>query len=530
MNLIKYKNKKSGRIYVYEDSPKWDNKIKNNRPKRKLIGYLNEETGEILPTRGRAKNGEGRKVKPKAVNKENTNNSIDLSKIEIKSIGLTHFFNEISHKLNIVENLKEVFPKDYKKILSLSYYRLAESENSMYMFEFFNEKFVHPYNKNIPPSTGGDLLKRIKIDDIYKFFKLQIANGQETMFIAADTTSVSTYSKNIEYAEWGYNKEHDCLEQVNILSVFGQTTKLPCFFSIMNGSVRDVKALVTTINDLKVIKIQNTTLVLDAGFYSVENLRYCNQHKIGYIIRTRTSVTYIKEALDKVIDDIKVPHNRIETGTERINGVMVPIKNPDISNKINYVYFYFNEDIAKTSRLKLDDKLVNLKEELDTNSRKECNENLYKKFFYKDGKTYRINKEMYDETIKYYGVFALVSSKKYDTKETISIYRKKDVVEKGFTNTKGPLDLRRFLVESNEAVLGKYFIAYVSLIVYSFVINNLKELDLVKKYTIKQLFKTLEQVLCTIENDKIKSLRIIQAKHIEIYKKFGIELPNNGLK
>ena len=48
------------------------------------------------------------------------------------------------------------------------------------MFEFFNNKFIHPYGKNIPASTVRDMLKKISIDDIYKFFKLQIKNNNET--------------------------------------------------------------------------------------------------------------------------------------------------------------------------------------------------------------------------------------------------------------------------------------------------------------------------------------------------------------
>lgn len=55
MGIIKQKDKRSGITYVYENYAYWDKELKKSRSKRKLIGRLNEETGEIIPTDGRCK-------------------------------------------------------------------------------------------------------------------------------------------------------------------------------------------------------------------------------------------------------------------------------------------------------------------------------------------------------------------------------------------------------------------------------------------------------------------------------------------
>jgi hypothetical protein len=52
MSLVKAKNKKSGVTYVYESESYWDKEKKQPRNKRKLIGKINDQTGEIVPTRG----------------------------------------------------------------------------------------------------------------------------------------------------------------------------------------------------------------------------------------------------------------------------------------------------------------------------------------------------------------------------------------------------------------------------------------------------------------------------------------------
>ena len=62
MAVIHQKDKRSGITYVYESVSYWDREKKQSRSKRRLIGRLDEETGEVLPTDGR-----GRKRSPSYV-------------------------------------------------------------------------------------------------------------------------------------------------------------------------------------------------------------------------------------------------------------------------------------------------------------------------------------------------------------------------------------------------------------------------------------------------------------------------------
>lgn len=58
-SIIKKLNKQTGVTYVYESESYWDKEKKQPRSKRKLIGKIDEQTGEIVPTGGR----KGRKIK-----------------------------------------------------------------------------------------------------------------------------------------------------------------------------------------------------------------------------------------------------------------------------------------------------------------------------------------------------------------------------------------------------------------------------------------------------------------------------------
>lgn len=58
-SITKTRNPKTGTVYVYSSESYWDKELKAPRTRKKLLGKLDEETGEIIPTSGKR----GRKPK-----------------------------------------------------------------------------------------------------------------------------------------------------------------------------------------------------------------------------------------------------------------------------------------------------------------------------------------------------------------------------------------------------------------------------------------------------------------------------------
>ena len=67
MAIIKQFDKRSGITYVYDSKSYYDKEKKCSRAKRTLIGKIDPDTGEMIPTDGRNK---GAKSKPDAVSNE----------------------------------------------------------------------------------------------------------------------------------------------------------------------------------------------------------------------------------------------------------------------------------------------------------------------------------------------------------------------------------------------------------------------------------------------------------------------------
>ena len=65
MAIIHQHDKRSGITYAYDSHSYWDKEKKMTRAKRTLIGRVDPETGEIVPTDGRCKKGKVKNETPK---------------------------------------------------------------------------------------------------------------------------------------------------------------------------------------------------------------------------------------------------------------------------------------------------------------------------------------------------------------------------------------------------------------------------------------------------------------------------------
>ena len=66
MSIVKYKNPKTGAVYAYELTKRWDPETQRNEPVRTHLGRVNPDTGEIIPADGKR----GRKPRKSTENGE----------------------------------------------------------------------------------------------------------------------------------------------------------------------------------------------------------------------------------------------------------------------------------------------------------------------------------------------------------------------------------------------------------------------------------------------------------------------------
>jgi transposase len=108
--------------------------------------------------------------------------------------------------------------------------------------------------------------------------------------------------------------------------------------------------------------------------------------------------------------------------------------------------------------------------------------------------------------------------------EILFVYKRKDQIEKCFRLWKNDLDAKRIYAHSRESMLGRLFIIFLSLILYSVLLKRMKDHPPVSYYSVQKMLKKLKTIrLITTKSEK-SFLTEISKKQREILDLFGLSL------
>jgi transposase len=530
--IVYQTDKRSGITYAYESVSFWDKDKQQSRAKRTLIGRMDRETGEIVPTDGR-----GRKKKElPATAKRGRAPFIQTAR---SFYGATYLLDAIGDKLGITEDLKQCFPGNYRQILSIVYYLILEDKNPLYRFEKWSSLHKHPYGKNIPSQRSSEVFASITAEAKNEFFRLQGKRRTEKDFWAYDITSISSYSECLRQVQYGNNKEGDSLAQLNLALVFGEKSNLPFYYRKLAGNIPDSKTVKNLLVELDIIGFSKVKLVMDRGFYSEDNINALFKEHLKFLISVKMSLAFIRKALDNIYGrfrtfdyyDEKYELYCHTIPTEWPYKQYLPYKGETLSEfRRIYIHYYYNIDRAAEDEKAFDRELIALRHELDSGKGVPEHENLYKKYFETKttpgrGTKVTVNEDAVIRAKRYYGFFALLTNEKMDAITALELYRNKDVAEKAFGNLKERLNMRRTLVSSEQSLEGKLFVEFAALIYLSYIKKQMQETDLFKKYSIQKALDKLDVIECfEAPGHKLRVGEILE-KQKEIYISLGIAPP-----
>ena len=195
-----------------------------------------------------------------------------------------------------------------------------------------------------------------------------------------------------------------------------------------------------------------------------------------------------------------------------------------------YIYFITQRKAAKDQADK-NEYLTSLYNDLMENARKEYRMKDYDKYFEvtetpRRGRKIKPREEVMREVARNYGYFALLSNEVKDPFEALSLYRSKDIVEKGFGNLKERLNFRRMQVSSELALNGKLFVEFVALIYLSYVKKKMQNAGLFEKWTLQGLLDELDVIELFEAPEHGRLLGEVTKKQEELYTALGVEPPS----
>lgn len=494
------KQKVGDKIYLYE-SISFRNEYGKPRNKRVPIGKIDDTTGNpVYKPEYLARMADA--GTPIDIPATNLRFSVDdIQKSSIKDYGAFYLFKNIAEKIGLISSLENTIPKYWQEIFMLACYLVSSGDPFLYCDDWIRSTTSFPVG-NMSSQRISELLTVVTSDMREGFYQAWCRCRSEQEYLALDITSTSSYSKLIEDVEWGYNRDNEQLAQINICMLMGEKSKLPIYQTIYSGSLKDVSTLKTTISKMNsVSEGKPMLLVMDKGFYSTSNINAMldDPSHIRFIIAVPFTAGFAKKQVESERKDIDCLQNTIVNGGDSIRGI-TKLRSWNKDHKL-YTHIYFNAMKAIKLREELYAHVTVLKEQAETTPAVAILKDEYNKYLQirnseksLSGYTISIRDDVVARELETAGWMVIISNDVSDVKEAISIYREKDVVEKGFHRLKNSLDLGRLRVHSVESMQNKVFVGFIALILLSYMHKVMLDKDLYRHMTMKKLIIILAKL------------------------------------
>lgn len=507
---ITFKKGTKDTIYVYYTVRSYRRKSDNKPTSDEVaIGKKDLETGMLIPNN-------------KYYEIFNIDQSVSYTPSLIQTFGTFYFLDAIANKINLISDLSDVFKDKWKYLLTIAFYMVTRNNTMKYVNYWCEENYNYLASPLISQRIS-EIFASITEKERLDFFKKWSKRIKDNEYIAYDVTSISSYSKMIDNVSYGYNRDGEDLPQINLGMYTGEKTKLPIFYNVYNGSITDKEHLIFMMKYTKELGIDNIKFVMDKGFYKKDNLNYMYNNNYKFIICLSNSYTFVKEYIDKVKDSIKLASNW--NNKHQLYSMCMQYKQDD---KICNIHIIYNPEKQVDEEKIIYSTIEKLEQELK--SLISIPEKLTKFEKYFDLKIqnnmieYQLNNDKVAKELKAAGYILFLTSDLMLTPiEALEIYRNKDVIEKNFDDLKNDLDFHRLKTHINNTTNGKIFVAFIALILRSYIVNNLPSLktDLKKQsLTSQEVLLELEKIkLTTLNNDKtiIMPLTSTQKKILKNY-------------
>jgi len=215
---------------------------------------------------------------------------------------------------------------------------------------------------------------------------------------------------------------------------------MPLFFRYNAGNIVDVSTLRSTIAELEAFGINTDFAIVDAGYYSGDNIKSLygdNENQtIPFLTRLSANLTLYKQLVSDHAEDLTQSKYMLMQRDRLLSVKRVQV---DLFGHIGYAYIAIDharreDEIYKYAKSSL--------------GRKE------------------VSREEMDNSMKTMGLFILISSEKIETNDVMPLYYTRQTVEQVFDISKNNADLLPLRVHSEETFRGHLLLSFIATVVY----------------------------------------------------------------
>lgn len=549
--------------YVHLASSVWRKKKKSPKQERIYIGRLDKGGVEIIISKGfPARSGERilfeelkRKVScgediaawlqsPSALRSISDCGDIPA---HVEIVGDAHALMATARDAGLDIVLENSFGREAgMSLLGLAFQQAVDARPIYLAWHWLTERELPTEMKggNILASAVHGFVARIgaDADGRESFFRRWIRHLGFPEALICDSTSISSYSSNLELAEYGYNRDNENLPQVNLCMV-ATRSGIPLWCRTVPGSIPDVSTLKLNAEMLTDLGLENFTHSLDRGFYSNANIRDMLREGMGFTIGAPFSVAQAKSIVRRHKTALASP-KRSFPFNGRIMRHATDRWRVDMGNGENRhleVHVFFEPACHAERMARLEKTVFSLEDKAskeDFQSRREAftwlSENassLAKCFSVKvlqDGRIAVARKPRAVARLSAHMGYTLVitSDAGASPEAVLADYRCRDQVEKLFDSLKNEDGQNRLRTGVDASAEGRLFLAFLALVLRASIEDRMRKAGLLRKMTTADFFAQMRKIKAVYTKSGRRFLLEISKKNRQLLALMGIPMPS----
>lgn len=501
-----------GKVYAYEAEGYWDPVKKQARQRRKYLGAVDED-GNIIP--------------------KTSEREIKVS----KSYGHVLLLLKLAEQEGLRSRLRDAFGDDGDMVLALAVIRLVDP-TAMRNVHLALEDTLLPEMLSLDTLPSSQRLSELlsslgRREAEVRAFLRSLAVEEDAL--AFDITSLSSYSRQLPFLEYGADYRETGLPQINLGLVVSVQRHVPMYYKAYPGSVSDVSTLRNLVAEVRDLGVEKCLLIMDRGFYSQGNVEDMNEAKMDFLMPLPFGRGLAKELMsesNQLLDDPDKGH-MLDKELYFVHRTEV-----EVSGHGLHAFLVMSEKRRAEERRTLYSRLEELEKEF---SGKKWHPGVPSELADKagnlrtclearndTGSTAVVRKRnAISQMANRCGKMILLSSKEMDWREAISVYRQRDEAEDDFSQLKNELQALPLRVSSSASMHGLLFVLFLSLLLRSHLLNRARKAKLLGKMWTDEMLRFLG-VLKVTQVGREWRINEVTRQRRELFKALGIEAPVTG--
>lgn len=458
----------------------------------------------------------------------------------VERIGAKHLLKEISSGLGLESCLRGAFGERWRTLFLLALHRSVTGK-PLYLAGPYLESLGE--NGSFSSGQSSRFLREIGADkssreEFLSLWREALGGSPEVL---CDVTSISTYSARLSLAEWGYNRDHESLPQLNVMLASERGPDgMPVAYRLLPGSVPDVSTLENSSEYLSSLGYNKSAFRLDKGFHSRANVLKMHRSGRKFVIGVPFSLASARNLFSKSLNSLQSGRRSFLWNGRVMRHVKKTMLYRDKHGSENFnAQLYFEPERAADMKADFERNILSIESEsIDAalESRFEAREwlaerarkksNLFK--ITAHGMHFRLERKpnAVARAMKFMGcTLILTNEKDLNAEGALDAYRSRDSIEKLFDSMKNETGQNRLRTGDDIIAEGQMFLSMLSLILRKGIETGMRRSGLLKKYSVDALIAEIEKISAIKLINGGAILMEITKKQRDIFNKLEISQP-----